>query len=74
MEDRRTDALISRDRCLEAIVGADLETGRALWRAAARYNERDRLERSGRLEIQHRPLPRALGELTLGESAAREGK
>lgn len=70
MEDRRSDAQIARDRCVEALAGSTDPAERlALWKAAKRYNERDRSERSGRLEIQHRPLPRALG--ALGE--AREG-
>ena len=43
----RTDAAISRDRCLQAIVGADFETARSLWRAALRYNGRCRREAAG---------------------------
>jgi len=49
----RTDALEARDRCLQAIVGADYETACALWRAAKRYNAR---ERTAGLEFSH-PLP-----------------
>jgi hypothetical protein len=43
MEVRRDgdeDAKTARDRALGAIVGADFETQRSLWRAALRYNER----------------------------------
>lgn len=60
MEDGRVNALISRDRCLEAIVaGTDFETARALWRAAKRYNAGFQERRSG-LESRA-TLHRALG-------------
>jgi hypothetical protein len=36
----RNDAIEARNRSLAAVVGADLETGQALWRAAKRYNGR----------------------------------
>lgn len=42
MEAERNDALEARDRCMEAIVGADQETGQALWRAMARYHWKGR--------------------------------
>lgn len=38
--DRRKDAETARDRCLDAIVGADEQTQRSLWRAALRYHSR----------------------------------
>jgi len=47
----RTDAITARNRCLEAMLGADDETRLALWRAALRYNERVKVERDTRLEI-----------------------
>jgi hypothetical protein len=68
-EVHRTDAEISRDRCLQAIVGADVETAQALWRAALRYNER---ARSGRLEIS--TGSRSHARNAPGEKAAREVK
>lgn len=46
IRDGLTDAETARDRSLAAIVGADFETGLALWRAALRYQERVRLERA----------------------------
>jgi hypothetical protein len=57
----RDDALVARDRCLEAIVGAgDFETAQALWRAASRYNARSKQERT--TGDYGRPLlPRAHG-------------
>jgi hypothetical protein len=66
MEDWEDDARISRDRCLEALITVeDLETGRSLWRAMGRYNERMRETRSG-LEIAAR-LPVARGCSGTGE-------
>lgn len=39
----RTDAIVARDRCLQAVITAkDFGEARALWRAALRYNERIR--------------------------------
>lgn len=42
-QERDEDAKTARDRALGAIVGADFETQRSLWRAALRYNERMKL-------------------------------
>lgn len=43
--DGREDARIARDRCLQAIVESeDFETQRSLWRAALRFNRRDKAE------------------------------
>lgn len=46
MEVNRTeDRKIARDRCLTAMVECgDVETKRALWRAALRYNRREENE------------------------------
>ena len=46
----QTDAKTARNRCLQAMLGADDRTRLALWRAAKRYNERCVVERSGLLE------------------------
>lgn len=59
MEDGRNDALIARDRCLQALVESeDLETRRSLWRAAIRYNERDRTSRPSGLDFARPALAR----------------
>lgn len=64
-EDRR-DALIARDRVLAAIAGTDLETGRALWKAALRYHRRARVaDASGLERNQGARLPR-VGEARHG--------
>lgn len=43
MEDGRTDAEVARDRCLRAMVESqDLETRRSLWRAALKYDRKNR--------------------------------
>jgi hypothetical protein len=58
-----SDALECRDRCLAALVSeADFETAQALWRAAGRYNMRNRIERAGRLEITSPLSHAACGE------------
>lgn len=63
MEDGRVDALIARNRCLQAIEGSgeDTETKRALWKAALRYHQRVKVERPGLLpgECRTGALPRA---------------
>ena len=42
--DGRDDAVECRDRCLQAVADTDeIEVAQALWRAAKRYNERNRL-------------------------------
>lgn len=54
--DIRSDALVARDRLLAELIDTDdVETGQALWRAAARYNLRDKMERASRLESPARP-------------------
>ncbi len=63
----QTDALIARDRCLQALVtSGDVEERLALWRAAKRYGEKARAERWGLETRVNRPqLPR-LGEGLVG--------
>jgi hypothetical protein len=52
------DALIARNRLLAELADCtDLEDAQSLWRAAKRYNDRYKLERIGRLEIEADPLP-----------------
>ena len=62
--EKLSDALTARNRLLQELVNIeDVETGQSLWRAAIRYNQRDKMERTGRLEIEASPLPRAaIGE------------
>jgi hypothetical protein len=56
MEERKTDAQISRDRCLDAIITAgDFDTQRALWKAAAKYQTRVRSERRAGLHVSSPP-------------------
>jgi hypothetical protein len=67
MEVGGTDAIVARDRLLAELVGCeDVETGRALWRAAARYNQKARDERlTG--ERTGQPLPTRAGLLETRE-------
>lgn len=60
------DARTARDRCLEAIVGADdFGTQRSLWRAALKFHERMKL--AGRDGDYAPPrLPRITGEAQRG--------
>jgi hypothetical protein len=60
MEVQQSDGIECAIRCLDALVTTeDFETRLALWKAAKRYANRDRLERTAGLEV-HRPLPRAV--------------
>jgi len=58
----RTDAMIARDRCIDALEGCtDPETRLSLWKAAKRYQERVKFGASTVRE-ENRLAPRA-GEL-----------
>lgn len=66
MEDHGNAAKICRDRLLaELFTVTDLEDGRAIWRAAKRYNRRGREARAW--ESTRAPLPHAWG--SVGERA-----
>jgi hypothetical protein len=57
MELDGTDAIVARDRLLQELAGiTDVETGQALWRAAARYHWKDRMERAAGCDTS-RPSP-----------------
>jgi hypothetical protein len=58
MEVQQSDGIECAIRCLDALVTTeDFETRLALWKAAKRYANRDRLERVSGLEI-NRDAPR----------------
>lgn len=56
----RRDGWIAAKRCLGAMAGKDEATRKSLWRAACRYMQKDREERT-RLENPGAPLPLAVG-------------
>jgi hypothetical protein len=59
MEERRKEALECARRCVEALASTDdFETRLALWKAAKRYNSRDKVERTAGVTFS-RPLLRA---------------
>lgn len=76
-KESRNDAMIARDRCLDALAGCtDLETRKSLWRAAMRYHERVLVSRRERAGLESRtPLAdHALGMADTEASACLEFK
>lgn len=62
MEVERTDGITQAIRCIDAMDGQDDATRLSLWRAALRYNERDRMSRTQGRDFLHPAQMRVPGE------------